>query len=87
MHAEPPSGLRPGPRSTTLAALWAIGETRPLSDTKESAVTRLISTLTVIWALGTGMAWAQAYPPNEAGVTMGHWHLNTRNIEANKKSS
>ena len=48
-------------------------------------MTRLISTLTVIWALGTGMAWAQAYPPNEAGVTMGHWHLNTRNIEANKK--
>ena len=46
---------------------------------------RLISTLTVIWMLGAGMAWAQAFPPNEMGVTMGHWHLNTRNIEANKK--
>lgn len=46
---------------------------------------RLISTLTAIWMLGAGMAWAQAFPPNEAGVTMGHWHLNTRDIEANKK--
>ena len=27
----------------------------------------------------------QAFPPNEAGVTMGHWHLNTRNIEATRK--
>ena len=46
---------------------------------------RLISTLTVIWAMGGGMAWAQAFPPNETGVTNGHWHLNTRDIEANKK--
>ena len=46
---------------------------------------RLISTLTLLLTFGTGMAWAQAYPPNEAGVTMGHWHLNTRDIEANKK--
>jgi len=33
----------------------------------------------------TSGALAQAYPPNEAGVTMGHWHLNSRDIEANKK--
>jgi catechol 2,3-dioxygenase-like lactoylglutathione lyase family enzyme len=48
-------------------------------------VRKLISTLTMVWAMGAGMAWAQAFPPNEAGVTMGHWHLNTRDIEANKK--
>jgi catechol 2,3-dioxygenase-like lactoylglutathione lyase family enzyme len=48
-------------------------------------VRRLISTLVAIWMVGAGMAWAQAFPPNEAGVTMGHWHLNTRDIEANKK--
>jgi catechol 2,3-dioxygenase-like lactoylglutathione lyase family enzyme len=48
-------------------------------------VRRLISTLIVIGAMGAGTAWAQAFPPNEAGVTMGHWHLNTRDIEANKK--
>jgi catechol 2,3-dioxygenase-like lactoylglutathione lyase family enzyme len=48
-------------------------------------VRRLITTLTVVWAMGGGMAWAQAFPPNEMGVTNGHWHLNTRDIEANKK--
>ncbi len=31
------------------------------------------------------MTWSQAFPPNEMGVTMGHWHLNTRDVEANKK--
>src|SRR5579871_5907025 len=30
-------------------------------------------------------AWAQPYTANDAGVTMGHWHLNSRDIEANKK--
>lgn len=30
-------------------------------------------------------AWAQAYPFNEAGVTMGHWHLNSKDVEASKK--
>jgi catechol 2,3-dioxygenase-like lactoylglutathione lyase family enzyme len=29
-------------------------------------------------------AMAQAYPPNEMGVTMGHWHLNSAGVEANK---
>jgi catechol 2,3-dioxygenase-like lactoylglutathione lyase family enzyme len=32
-----------------------------------------------------GAARAQAFPPNEAGVTMGHWHLNTRDVDANRK--
>ena len=44
---------------------------------------RLISLLCLI--LMPHLAWAQAFPPNEAGVTMGHWHLNTRDVEANKK--
>jgi catechol 2,3-dioxygenase-like lactoylglutathione lyase family enzyme len=37
------------------------------------------------WLAGSGLAQAQAFSPNEIGVTMGHWHLNTRDIEANKK--
>ena len=45
----------------------------------------LISALWLVWTLAPGTAWAQAFPPNEAGVTMGHWHLNTRDVEANKK--
>jgi len=48
-------------------------------------VRRLIATLVMSWLLAAGTAWAQAFPPNAAGVTMGHWHLNTRDIEANKK--
>ena len=46
---------------------------------------RVIAILTAIWLAAAGTAWAQAFPPNEAGVTMGHWHLNNRDIEANKK--
>jgi len=48
-------------------------------------LTRLISAVGVMWVLAAGTASAQAFPPNEAGVTMGHWHLNTRDVEANKK--
>jgi catechol 2,3-dioxygenase-like lactoylglutathione lyase family enzyme len=32
-----------------------------------------------------GPATAQLAPPNEAGVTMGHLHLNVRDVEARKK--
>ena len=46
---------------------------------------RLISALWAISLLASGTASAQAFPPNEAGVTMGHWHLNSRDVEANKK--
>jgi catechol 2,3-dioxygenase-like lactoylglutathione lyase family enzyme len=33
----------------------------------------------------TGSASAQRAPFNLAGVTMGHWHMNSQNVEANKK--
>ena len=33
----------------------------------------------------TGSASAQRAPFNEIGVTMGHWHLNSKDVEANKK--
>ena len=46
---------------------------------------RLISALWLVSSLAAGTAWAQPYAPNDAGVTMGHWHVNSRNIEANKK--
>src|SRR5215217_5303268 len=51
----------------------------------EAAMKRLIASLWFISALTTGTAWAQPFTPNEAGVTMGHWHLNSRDVEANKK--
>lgn len=52
---------------------------------REEAMKRLISALWLVSCLTAGAAWAQPYAPNEAGVTMGHWHLNSRDVEANKK--
>lgn len=46
---------------------------------------RLISALWLMSSLAAGGAWAQPYTPNAAGVTMGHWHLNSRDVAANKK--
>ena len=48
-------------------------------------MTRLISALWLVSNLAVGAAWAQPYAPNDAGVTMGHWHLNSLDVEANKK--
>ena len=46
---------------------------------------RLIAPLWLISALTAGTVQAQPFTPNEAGVTMGHWHLNSRDVEVNKK--
>ena len=46
---------------------------------------KLLSTLWVISLLMPAAASAQPFPVNAAGVTNGHWHLNSRDIEANKK--
>ena len=35
--------------------------------------------------LAAGSAAAQPAPSNEAGVTMGHWHIISKDVEANKK--
>jgi catechol 2,3-dioxygenase-like lactoylglutathione lyase family enzyme len=44
-----------------------------------------VSLFVLLSSFATTPASAQAYPPNEAGVTMGHWHLNSQQVEANKK--
>jgi catechol 2,3-dioxygenase-like lactoylglutathione lyase family enzyme len=46
----------------------------------------LISALWMLSLLVPGTASAQAalFPPNAAGVTMGHWHLNSKDREATK---
>ena len=46
---------------------------------------RLISALWLLSSLTAGTAWAQPYAPNDMGVTMGHWHLNSRDVAVNKK--
>src|SRR6201982_4302402 len=41
----------------------------------------LLLALTIV----TGTAAAQPAPFNESGVTMGHWHIASKDVEANKK--
>ena len=45
----------------------------------------LIAGLGLASMLATGTASAQLAPFNEVGVTMGHWHFASRDVEANKK--
>jgi len=35
--------------------------------------------------LVAGAAAAQPFPFNEVGLTMGHWHIASKDVEANKK--
>ena len=44
-------------------------------------MTRLLSALWLVSNLAAGAAWAQPYAPNDTGVTMGHWHLNSVDVE------
>jgi catechol 2,3-dioxygenase-like lactoylglutathione lyase family enzyme len=48
-------------------------------------MTRLIAALFLFSTVAVGSASAQPFAPNGEGVTMGHWHLNSRDVEANKK--
>ncbi len=45
----------------------------------------LIAALFLTTTLAAGAASAQPFTPNGEGVTMGHWHLNSRDIEVNRK--
>ena len=44
----------------------------------------LIAGVSFVSMLAAGTAFAQQAPFNEAGVTMGHWHLVSQDVEANK---
>ena len=45
----------------------------------------VIAGLWLASTLAAGTAVAQPAPFNEAGVTMGHWHIASRDVQANKK--
>ena len=47
--------------------------------------TKMFVALLLASALAAGTAAAQPAPFNEIGVTMGHWHLASKDVEANKK--
>jgi hypothetical protein len=54
-------------------------------ESRESPVKKLMSILSLLVLWSPTSSWAQLLPPNGAGVTMGHVHLNVRDVEANKK--
>jgi catechol 2,3-dioxygenase-like lactoylglutathione lyase family enzyme len=45
----------------------------------------VLAALLLVSTLTASTATAQLAPYNEAGVTMGHWHLATKDVEAEKK--
>ncbi|HEX3485155.1 MAG TPA: hypothetical protein VHT51_08845, partial [Micropepsaceae bacterium] len=46
---------------------------------------RMLAALSLAFTLTAGAVLAQPAPPNTMGVTNGHWHMNSRDVEANKK--
>jgi len=46
---------------------------------------RIVVALVIALALIAGPAAAQPAPFNDIGVTMGHWHIVSKDVEANKK--
>ena len=51
---------------------------------RENMMKKLFSALWLVSTLAMGAASAQPYAPNDAGATNGHWHLNSRDVAANK---
>jgi hypothetical protein len=47
-------------------------------------MTRIAIGILAYLLFAAGPASAQREPFNAAGVTMGHWHLNSQNVAANK---
>src|SRR5215470_9489889 len=45
----------------------------------------LIAGAGLVFTLAAGTAVAQPFPFNDVGVTMGHWHLISRDVAANKR--
>jgi len=46
---------------------------------------KLFAASVLVLSLAAAPAFAQAFPPNAMGVANGHWHLNSKDPEANKK--
>jgi catechol 2,3-dioxygenase-like lactoylglutathione lyase family enzyme len=79
-RAKPIVGVRPEWWQGCACRDWEIRLSREaLVKTKTLVVLALASVLTA------GTAAAQPAPFNEVGVTMGHWHIASKDIEANKK--
>src|SRR5690348_11279613 len=84
LHDGLESAYAAGPLCDSIGIVAAL-----LCRVREERMMKWMAALLFAFALAAGTvpqsAFAQAYPPNEMGVTMGHWHLNSRDIEATKK--
>src|SRR5882724_5851520 len=56
-----------------------------LPNLEASMKTTVFASILLASALVVGTAGAQPYPFSEAGVTNGHWHLNSKDVAANEK--
>src|SRR3989475_8399108 len=54
-------------------------------DREASVKTNVFVALLLASALTAGAASAQPAPFNDVGLTMGHWHIASKDVEANKK--
>src|SRR6516225_7114747 len=54
-------------------------------DREDSMKLGLFTALLLASTIAAGTAQAQPAAFNEAGVTMGHWHIASKDVEANKK--
>src|SRR4029077_13091278 len=52
---------------------------------REASMKALIAGLWLALMMAAGTSAAQLAPFNEVGVTMGHWHFASRDVQANKK--
>src|SRR6185369_7902774 len=53
---------------------------------REAAVKKtMLIAFSLAWTIVAGTAAAQPAPVNQAGVTMGHWHIASKDVEADKK--
>src|SRR5213596_2649563 len=60
-------------------------ETEIQPNREASVKTNVFVALLVALTLTAGTAAAQPAPFNQIGVTMGHWHIASKDVEANKK--
>jgi catechol 2,3-dioxygenase-like lactoylglutathione lyase family enzyme len=57
----------------------------PLKEVSVKKASLFVALLLFALTLTAGSAAAQPAPFNEVGVTMGHWHIASKDVEANKK--
>jgi catechol 2,3-dioxygenase-like lactoylglutathione lyase family enzyme len=77
--------FRTSPRADSVHDAWPVNKIIQINRETFMKTTTVFVGLLLASALASGSAIAQPAPFNETGVTMGHWHLISKDVEANKK--